>query len=78
MGFSEIPLASAQAHVKTFQAFGWAIRRDAEHIIMTHVAHRMVHLSIPNHRQVKRGTLQKQIKAAGLSDKQYRQMFDSL
>ncbi len=78
MGFSELPLASGIRHVRTFSSFGWTLRRNAEHLVMTHPDHMGVTLSVPNHKEVRRGTLKALVSAAGLTDKTYRARFDAL
>jgi predicted RNA binding protein YcfA (HicA-like mRNA interferase family) len=79
MGQSELPLASGREHARVFEnCFGWKIRSDGNHIILTHEAAAGVHLSIPNHREVRRGLLSKQIRLAGKTDAEYRKAFDSL
>jgi hypothetical protein len=35
MGLSDLPLASGKDHRKTFEKFGWILRRDGNHIVMT-------------------------------------------
>ena len=78
MGLSDLPLASGRAHQKVFQALGWELRNNGVHLVLTHVNHFGVTLSIPNHKEVRRGTLQAIIRNSGLTDKQYRNFFDSL
>ncbi len=78
MGLSDLPLASGQNHSRVFNPFGWTLRRKAEHIIMTHSERSGVTLSIPNHKEVRRGTLKALVAVAGLTDKQYRARFDAL
>ena len=78
MGQSHLPLASGAQHVKAFERAGWtcakALAKD-KHFVL-HRAGCEYHLSIPNHRQVKRALLQKQIRLAGLTDQEYRGHFD--
>ena len=78
MGLSDLPLDKGTVHQKVFEAFGWVLRRAGEHIVMTHPSHSGVTLSIPNHREVRRGTLHSLVRSASLTDKQYRAMYDSL
>lgn len=78
MGLSDLPLASGQKHRKAFESLGWIVRRDSNHIVMTHPAHPDVNLSIPNHDEVKKQTLKRIVATAGLTDKLYRAVFDSL
>lgn len=78
MSLSDLPLASGGAHQKVFEALGWVLRRNGEHIVLTHTNHFGVTLSIPNHKEVRRGTLHSIVRSAGLTDKQYRNLFDNL
>jgi predicted RNA binding protein YcfA (HicA-like mRNA interferase family) len=77
MGLSDLPDASGIDHEKIFQSLGWLTRRAGEHIVMTHPNVFGVTLSIPNHKIVKRATLHKLIRSAGLTDAAYRKIFDS-
>jgi hypothetical protein len=78
MALSDLPLAPGTDHAKVFcECFGWVIRREANHITLTHSENTNC-LSIPNHKEVKRALLHKQIKLAGKTDKEYRTAFDSL
>jgi predicted RNA binding protein YcfA (HicA-like mRNA interferase family) len=78
MGLSDLPLASGKEHQKVFEALGWRLRREATHLVMTHSAHPGVHLSIPNHKEVRRGTLKQLVHDADLTDKQYRVFYDEM
>ncbi|MDQ2925841.1 MAG: type II toxin-antitoxin system HicA family toxin [Acidobacteriota bacterium] len=78
MGLSDLPLADGKAHKKVFESLGWIVRKESTHIILTHPAHFGVNLSIPNHREVKRGTLKSLVRDAGLTDQKYRNFFDNL
>ncbi len=78
MGLSDLPQASGLQHARVFRKFGWILRSEGNHIILTHPDHARVTLSIPNHRVVKLPLLKRQIQIAGLTDKLYRSMFDTL
>ncbi len=79
MGQSDLPVASGKRHAATLSSgFGWTIRREGEHIVLTHASVPNVNLSIPNHKEVSRALLQKQLKRAGIGDREYREMFDSM
>ena len=72
MGQSDLPLASGSEHVKAFERAGWACvkrRRGNKHFVLTKEG--KGHLSIPDHKQVKRTLLQKQIQLAGLTEAEY-------
>ncbi len=78
MGLSDLPQTSGVIHARVFRNFGWIVRSDGNHIILTHTDHPRITLSIPNHREVKLPLLKRQIQIAGLTDKLYRAMYDSL
>lgn len=79
MGQSELPIAGGRQHAAVLSTrFGWIVRREGEHIVLTHPAVPNVNLSIPNHKQVSRALLQKQLRRAGISDREYRRAFDTL
>lgn len=54
------------------------LRREGTHLVMTHAGHLNVNLSIPNHKEVRKGTLKSLIAVAGLTDKPYRQFYDDV
>ncbi len=76
MGQSDLPLAPGAEHVRAFKRCGWEQARKAKdaHFILSHEECAHV-LSIPDHREVKRGLLQKQIQLAGLTEQQYLDCF---
>ncbi len=62
-----LPTLSGQEVVKVFESFGWSVARQrGSHIIMTK-EHENVTLSIPNHREVAKGTLRSLIRSANLT-----------
>jgi len=62
-----LPVISGTETVKLFQKFGWNVaRQSSSHIIMTKEGE-MASLSIPNHREVARGTLRSLIRSANLT-----------
>ena len=62
-----LPIISGWAAVRAFDRAGWKVsRREGSHIILVKVGV-PVTLSIPEHREVKRGTLRSLIRKAGLS-----------
>ena len=63
----QVPLISGREAVRIFGQFGWEIARQrGSHIIMAKQGARAT-LSVPNHREVARGTLRSLIRAAGLT-----------
>ena len=77
MGQRDLPLASGSAHVKAFERAGWTCikrRGRGKHFILTKEG--KGHLSIPEHKEVKRALLQKQIQLAGLTEQEYLSAFN--
>jgi len=66
-----IPLLRPKEVVKAFERFGWNVARQrGSHIIMVKPGH-IASLSIPNHREVARGTLRGLIARAGLTVEEF-------
>ncbi len=64
---SEVPLRSGRDIAKAFVRLGWEIaRRRGSHIILVKAGHPAT-LSVPDHREVARGTLRGLIRRAGIS-----------
>jgi predicted RNA binding protein YcfA (HicA-like mRNA interferase family) len=62
-----LPTLSGREVVKVFERFGWQVaRQSSSHIIMVREGS-FATLSIPNHREVAKGTLRSLIRAADLS-----------
>lgn len=62
-----VPLLRPREVVRAFETLGWEIARQrGSHLIMVKEGH-LATLSIPNHRQVARGTLRGLIGKAGLT-----------
>ncbi|NCQ54639.1 MAG: hypothetical protein CO127_00125 [Ignavibacteria bacterium CG_4_9_14_3_um_filter_36_18] len=62
-----VPLLKPGAVVKTFEKFGWEVKRQkGSHIIMTRTGS-IATLSIPNHFEVARGTLRSLIGKSGIN-----------
>jgi predicted RNA binding protein YcfA (HicA-like mRNA interferase family) len=62
-----LPILSGQEAVRIFESFGWSIARQrGSHIIMIKEGE-IVTLSIPNHKEVARGTLRSLIRSANLT-----------
>jgi len=75
MAISELPLSSGKKIAEVLTCFGWRIRRKGPHIILTKEGH-LLHLSIPNHRQVDRRLLHDELKKAGIADREFKVTFD--
>ena len=68
-----LPVVSGEHAVRVFQRFGWTVARQASsHIIMTKVGE-IASLSIPNHKEVARGTLRSLIHSANLTVDEFAQ-----
>ena len=62
-----LPVLSGREVVRAFVSLGWTVARQrGSHIIMTKPGE-IATLSIPDHREVARGTLRCLIRAAGLT-----------
>lgn len=68
---SNVPILAGRDVVRTFGKFGWSVdRQRGSHIIMTK-AGEIVTPSIPDHKEVARGTLRSLIRAAGLTVQEF-------
>lgn len=68
---SAVPILRPHEVVKAFEHLGWEVARQrGSHIIMTREGH-IATLSIPNHREVARGTLRNLIARANISVEQF-------
>ena len=64
---ASLPVLSGREAVKVFESFDWKVsRQSSSHIIMTKEGE-MVTLSIPDHKEVAKGTLRRLIRAANLT-----------
>lgn len=64
---TRLPLVSGKEAVHTFQRTGWSVsRREGSHIILTKVGS-SVTLSVPDHRELRRGTLRSLIRHAEMT-----------
>ena len=68
---SRLPVLSGREVVRVFASFGWQqVRQQSSHIILTK-AGEIATLSVPDHREVAKGTLRSLIRAAGLTVEQF-------
>jgi predicted RNA binding protein YcfA (HicA-like mRNA interferase family) len=66
-----LPVLSGQDVVKAFENLGWEeVRQRGSHIVMVKEGH-IATLSIPNHKEVARGTLRSLIRAADLTVEEF-------
>lgn len=70
MGQKNLPLASGDNHAQAFEHAGWTRRKTGNHILLTKPGVNWT-VCIPNHGEVKRALLQKQIRGAGLTEAEY-------
>ena len=65
------PVLSGREVVRVFESFGWKfVRQSGSHMILLK-AGEAVTLSVPDHREVAKGTLRSLIRLAGLSVKEF-------
>ncbi len=66
-----LPSLSGREVVRVFGTFGWeAVRQSGSHIIMTKAGEAAT-LSVPDHREVAKGTLRSLIRPANLTVDQF-------
>lgn len=66
-----LPILSGKEVVRVFERFGWMVaRQSSSHIIMIKTGE-IASLSIPNHREVAKGTLRSLIRSANLTVDQF-------
>jgi predicted RNA binding protein YcfA (HicA-like mRNA interferase family) len=66
-----VPVVSGREAVRVFQQFGWEFARQrGSHIVLVK-AGSITSLSIPDHREVAKGTLRSLIRDAGLTVDQF-------
>jgi predicted RNA binding protein YcfA (HicA-like mRNA interferase family) len=70
---TRLPVVSCAGAVKAFERAGWSVKRWGNHVIMTRTGS-IVSLSIPNHREIAKGTLRKLIRLAGLTVDEFTQL----
>jgi predicted RNA binding protein YcfA (HicA-like mRNA interferase family) len=68
---AKLPVISGIKAVKAFSKAGWIVSRQTRnHVIMEKVGYSTT-LSVPKHRELKRGTLRDLIKDAGLTVEEF-------
>ena len=64
---ASLPALSGKEVVRVFESFGWSVARQrGSHIIMIKEGENIT-LSIPNHKEVAKGTLRSLIRSANLT-----------
>ncbi len=62
-----LPQLSGRETVRVFESLGWQVARQrGSHIILTQAGH-MATLSVPDHKEIAKGTLRSLIRAAELT-----------
>jgi predicted RNA binding protein YcfA (HicA-like mRNA interferase family) len=68
---AQVPLLSGREVVRVFEKFGWQVARQrGSHIILVKERARAT-LSVPDHKEVARGTMRTLIRAAGLTAEEF-------
>jgi predicted RNA binding protein YcfA (HicA-like mRNA interferase family) len=66
-----LPVLSGRATVARFERLGWqVVRQRGSHIILVKEGH-IASLSVPDHRELARGTLRSLIRASGMSVEEF-------
>jgi len=64
---SQLPRISGREVVKVFESLGWSqVRQSGSHIVLVREGHPAT-LSVPNHKEVAKGTLRSLIRSAGIT-----------
>jgi predicted RNA binding protein YcfA (HicA-like mRNA interferase family) len=72
---SRLPVCSGADAVKAFRRLGYEVdHQTGSHIILRHPSQRR--LTVPNHRELAKGTLRALIREAGLSKEQFAELLD--
>jgi predicted RNA binding protein YcfA (HicA-like mRNA interferase family) len=67
----QLPLLSGREVVRAFERFDWQVARQrGSHIVLVKEGARAT-LSVPDHKEVARGTLRSLIRAAGLTVEEF-------
>jgi predicted RNA binding protein YcfA (HicA-like mRNA interferase family) len=67
----QVPVMSGREVVRVFEKHGWEVARQrGSHIIMVRTGQNVT-LSIPDHKEVAKGTLRSLIRAAGLTVQEF-------
>ena len=64
---ASLPVLSGQEVVRVFESFGWSVARQRSSQIIITKEGEVATLSIPNHKEVARGTLRSLIRSANLT-----------
>jgi len=68
---ARLPVLSGAEAVKIFEKAGWTVdRQRGSHVILVKDGH-MATLSVPDHKEVAKGTLRSLIRAAGMTTEDF-------
>jgi predicted RNA binding protein YcfA (HicA-like mRNA interferase family) len=68
---ASLPILSGRDVVKAFSSDGWEmVRQRGSHMILVKQGH-MVTLSVPDHKEVAKGTLRSLIRSSGLTAEEF-------
>lgn len=75
---ASIPVVSGREAVKIFESLGWEVARQrGSHIILVRDGD-IETLSVPDHREVAKGTLRSLIRSAGLTADEFQEALNNL
>jgi predicted RNA binding protein YcfA (HicA-like mRNA interferase family) len=73
---SRLPVLSGAEAVKVFQKAGWAVdRKRGSHVILVKDGQPAT-LSVPDHKEIAKGTLRSLIRAAGMTTDEFETLAD--
>lgn len=73
---ASLPVLSGREVVKAFSRDGWELARQrGSHMILVKTGH-LASLSVPDHREVAKGTLRSLIRSAGCSVEEFLDLLD--
>ncbi len=73
---ARLPRLSGREAVKAFESLGWQqARQSGSHIIMVREGH-LATLSVPDHKEVAKGTLRSLIRSAGITVDEFLEAMD--
>jgi len=73
---ARLPRLSGRKAVKVLESLGWQqVRQSGSHIIMVREGH-LATLSVPDHKEVAKGTLRSLIRSAGITVDEFLEAID--
>lgn len=68
---TQLPCISGREVVKAFESLGWSqVRQSGSHMILVREGHPAT-LSVPDHKEVAKGTLRSLIRSAGITVEEF-------